>query len=104
MWRSQDGDEKQLYLFYALIYLLFYSYVSLTTLRLVWNTGLGDYTRVLMPQLGAMASGILCLITGASRTRAVSLLTGGLVPQLALYLLKRNPPKQSIVTVQEKPH
>ena len=34
----------------------------------------------------------------ASRTRAVSLLTGGLVPQLALYLLKRNPPKQSIVT------
>ena len=30
-------------------------------LRLVWNTGLGDYTRVLMSQLGAMASGILCL-------------------------------------------
>ena len=33
----------------------------------------------------------------ASRTRAVSLLTGGLVPQLALYLIKRNPPKRSIV-------
>ena len=59
---TQGGDEKKLlYLFYALIYLLFYSYVSLTTLRLVWNTGLGDYTRVLMSQLGAMASGILCL-------------------------------------------
>ena len=34
----------------------------------------------------------------ASRTRAVSLLTGGLIPQLALYLIKRNPPKRSIVT------
>ena len=33
----------------------------------------------------------------ASRTRAVSLLTGGLIPQLALYLIKRNPPKRSIV-------
>ena len=32
----------------------------------------------------------------ASRTRAVSLLTGGLVPQLALYLLKRNPPPNKV--------
>ena len=32
----------------------------------------------------------------ASRTRAVSLLTGGYTPLLALYLMKRKYPKQSI--------
>ena len=32
----------------------------------------------------------------ASRTRAVSLLTGGLIPKPALYLIKRNPPQNEV--------
>ena len=38
----------------------------------------------------------------ASRTRAVSLLTGGYTPLLALYLMKRKYPKQSIANLKKK--
>ena len=43
------------------------------------------------------APGILCL-SALGVPYAVSLLTGGLILQLALYLTKRNPPKRSIVS------
>ena len=90
------------YLFY---FLLLNSPVSFNPTPLVlegmehWLWGLHPGAPSLFPFLSRAGSppAYCACRHWASRTRAVSLLTGGLVPQLALYLIKRNPPKRSIV-------